>query len=71
MTTRDLDKLKKKLPKGYSIMLWKRLNKYSVSAINRVLRGDYQNNIIIDEAIRLAEEHQAELKGRSEKISLL
>jgi hypothetical protein len=71
MKTRELDKLKSKLPKKYRDILWKRLNKYSVSSINAVLRGDYDNIEIIDAAIQLAEEHQAELRGRSEKISSL
>lgn len=71
MTTKDLDKLKSKLPKKYRIILWRRLNKYSLSAISSVLRGDYNNNEIIDAAIQLAEEHQNELTQYSEKIKSL
>jgi hypothetical protein len=71
MKTRELDKLKSKLPKKYREILWQRLNKYSISSINAVLRGDYDNTEIIDAAIQLAAEHQTELKSRSEKISSL
>ena len=70
MKTRDLDKLKSKLPRGYRIRLWKSTG-CSLAAIDSVLRGDYNNTTIIDAAIQLAEEHQNELKSRSEKISLL
>jgi hypothetical protein len=69
MKTKELDKLKKKLPKKWRLLLWTRLNKYSISTINQVLRGDFNNTEIIDAAIQLAEEHQTELKSRSEKIS--
>lgn len=71
MKTRELDKLKSKLPKKYRDTLWQRLGKYSISSINAVLRGEYDNAEIIDAAIQLAEEHQAELKSRSEKINSL
>lgn len=71
MKTKELEKLKSKLPKKYRETLWQRLNKYSISSINAVLRGDYNNIEIIDAAIQLAEEHQNALKSRSEKINSL
>lgn len=71
MTTKDLDKLKSKLPKRYRIILWKRLNTYSLSAISAVLRGDYSNNEIISAAVQLAEEHQNELSECAKKIENL
>jgi hypothetical protein len=71
MKTKELDKLKDKLPKNYVDTLWKRLNRYSTSTIRAVLRGDFNNTEILDASIRLAEEHQNELKSRSEKISSL
>lgn len=71
MTTRDLDKLKSKLPAKYRIELWKRLNNISLSAIDKVLRGDYHNEIIINEAIKMAEEYQADQKALKEKIASL
>jgi hypothetical protein len=71
MTTRELDKLKDKLPHGYRITIWKRLNNVSLSAIDKVMRGDYNNTIIMNAAIELAEEHQAELKAQTEKIQSL
>jgi hypothetical protein len=70
MKTKELDKLKKKLPRGYRIELWKRTG-CSLAAIDSVLRGDYNNAVIIDAAILLAEEHQNDLKSRSEKINSL
>jgi hypothetical protein len=70
MKTRELDKLKSKLPRGWRIELWKRTGS-SLSAIDAVMRGDYNNTIIIDAAILLAEEHQNDLKARSEKIDSL
>lgn len=71
MTSRDLVKLKSKLPKKYRIILYSRLNKYSLSAISSVLRGDYNNNEILDAAIQLAKEYQNELEQYSKKIELL
>jgi hypothetical protein len=70
MTSRELDKLKSKLPRGYRMELWKRTT-CSIAAIDSVLRGDYNNTAIIDAAILLAEEYQNELKSRSEKINSL
>jgi hypothetical protein len=71
MTTRDLDKLKSKLPKKYRIELWKKLNNVSLSAIDKVLRGDYQNELILNAAIQMAEEYQANQKDLKEKINSL
>jgi hypothetical protein len=71
MTRSEYDKLKSKLPKKYRLILWKRLDKYSLSAISSVLRGDYINNEIIDAAIQLAEEYQNELQEHSKKIEQL
>lgn len=71
MNSRDLDKLKSKLPKRYRMILWKRLNRYSLSAISSVLRGDYNNNEILSAAVQLAEEHQNELMECAKKIEEL
>ncbi len=71
MKTRELEKLRKKLPRKWRTELWRRLNRYSLSAINQVMRGDYNNDEIIDAAIELAEEHQAALKSRKEKLESL
>jgi hypothetical protein len=71
MTTRDLDKLKSRLPKRYRIILWKKLNNVSISAIDKVLRGDYENDLILNAAILLAEEYQADQKELKEKINSL
>lgn len=71
MKTKELDKIKKKLPRGYRMILWKRLDKYSISTIDSVLRGDFNNEIILDTAIQLAEEYQNTIKERLEKINSL
>jgi hypothetical protein len=71
MTSRDLEKLKQKLPKGYRMMIWKKLCNVSLSAIDKVLRGDYNNEAILNTAIELAEEHQATIKNLKDKISSL
>lgn len=71
MTTRELDKLRSKLPRGWRMELWRRLGKHSVSAIHHVLRGEYHNDEILDAAIELAEEYQATLRARKEKLSSL
>ena len=71
MKTRELDKLKSKLPKRYRMTLWKRLSNVSLEDIDKVLRGDSNNDRILKAAIELAEEHQNDLKSRSEKISTL
>ena len=70
MTTRELDKLKSKMPRKYRMELWKRTN-CSIAAIDAVLRGDYKNDIIIEAAIILAEEHQNKIRMLSEKIDSL
>lgn len=71
MKTRELDKLKNKLPEDYEIILWRQLNNCTLKNISRVLNGDLKNDKILDAAIRLAEEHQNELKSRLEKINSL
>lgn len=71
MTTRELEKLRKKMPSGWNTLLWKRLNNHSFSAIYRVLNGDYNNDEIIDAALELAEEHQAHIKARKDKLDSL
>lgn len=72
MTIRELNKVVKKMPRGWREQLHKRLNgKHSVSAIHHVMRGAYNNDEIIDSAIELAEEYQASLKSRSERLKSL
>jgi hypothetical protein len=59
------------MPRGWAVELWKRLNRYSLASIRAVLRGDFNNDEIIDAAIALAEEYQNELTARKEKINSL
>lgn len=72
MKTRELDKLKNKLPKNkYRMMLWKRLSNVSLEDIDKVLRGDSNNDDILKAAIELAEEYQIKKKMTKEKINSL
>jgi hypothetical protein len=71
LKTRELDKLRSKLPPRYDKILIQRLSKHSISSIQKVLIGIYYNSEIIDAAIQLAEEYQNEEKIRREKISAL
>jgi hypothetical protein len=77
MKSKELDKLKSRLPNNWRITLWKRLNdrkdgnKFSLSAIYRVMRGDYENFEIINAALELAEEVQRERDIQKQRISEL
>lgn len=71
MTTSELEKLRSKLPKHYRMILWRRLNRYSLSDIKNALKGNLINNEILDAAIQLAEEYQNEINSRSVKIENL
>jgi hypothetical protein len=71
MTTRELEKLRSKLPRRYRLELWRRLSNVSISAIDKVLIGAYENETIINAAIQLAEEYQASQKELKEKIQSL
>jgi hypothetical protein len=71
MTTRELDKLKSKLPRGFRMILRKRIGNVSISAIDKVMRGDYNNDIIIEAAINLAQETQARSQRLKEEVKSL
>ena len=71
MTTRELEKLRDKLPPKFADELHRRLSNQTISNIRAVLRGSHNNDEIIDAAIALAEEHQNNIKARSEKIRQL
>ncbi len=72
MTLKELRKLKKRMPRGWRAEMLKRLNdRHSKSAIDAVMRGDYNNDEIIDTAIQLAEENKAKVIARKEKLSSL
>jgi len=57
VTKRDLAKLRRALPKGYRLLIANDLG-YSVSYINKVLRGDKTNDDIILHAISLAKKER-------------
>jgi hypothetical protein len=75
MKTRDLEKLKSKLPKRWTMILWQRLNIYSIKDIKNALNGDFKgdssDNIIIEAAVRLAQETEAKNRILKEKINSL
>lgn len=71
MNSKELAKLKKKLPRGWREEMKKRLPEHSKSAIHQVMHGSYNNDEIIDCAIQLAQEYQASIKARKEKLSSL
>jgi hypothetical protein len=70
MTSKELSKLKKALPRGYRDKL---AVKFMVSTvtIDRVLRGAHDRPDIIDGAITLAEEHKEYLASLATKIKSL
>ena len=71
LTSRQLEKLKSRLPRGYRMILWSTIGNVSMSTIDAVMRGDFFNQAIIDAAIELAEKTQQAMIERSEKISNL
>lgn len=63
MDPRQLEKLKRKLPKGFARVIASRCN-LSANAVRHVLNGRYNNDRVIHEAIKLArqeKERQAEI----------
>jgi hypothetical protein len=71
MTIKELKKLKRKLPRGWREELRNRLPNHSASAIHHVMHGSYNNDEIIDCAIKLAEEYKASLLAREERLKSL
>lgn len=71
LTSRQLEKLKSRLPRGYRMILWSTIGNVSMSTIDAVMRGDFFNQTVIDAAIELAEKTQQAMTERSEKISNL
>ena len=66
----SLKKLRKALPLNASKMIATRTNK-SKSLVDKVLCGYRKNQMIIDEAIHLAEEQRTYQQIRSDKIQEL
>ena len=71
LTSRQLERLKSRLPRGYRMILWSTIGNVSMSTIDAVMRGDFFNQAVIDAAIELAEKTQQAMAERSEKISNL
>lgn len=70
MTRQDLNKLKKLLPKKYSLTIAEKCN-VSESYVRKVLSGNADRLDVIDQAIELAKDHQDKMIKRSELISSL
>jgi len=67
MTKKDLNKLKKSLPKGYRDLIAEKLD-CSVSLVDQVLAGTRKNIEIVDAAVNLALSHKAQIEELSNKI---
>lgn len=70
MTKHDLTKLKKLLPKKYSLQLASKCN-VSESYVRKVLSGNAIRLDVIDQAIIMAQEYQDRIDARVKKISNL
>lgn len=72
LTKNQSKKLKKNLPNGWGITIKERLEakgeEFSESTILSVVYGNRYNSIILEEAIRLKEEHQAKIKELKNRI---
>lgn len=67
MTKKDLNKLKKSLPKGYRDTLAEKCD-CSLSLIDSVLSGTRKNLEILKEAVDLAISYKAETEALSNQI---
>jgi hypothetical protein len=70
MTKKDLDRLRKKLPRGYAKILSEKTGKHT-SAIYQALTGKINSPEIIEAAIELAKENQqknADLKRQIDSL---
>lgn len=67
MTKKDLNKLKKSLPKGYRDLISEKLD-CSISLVDQVLAGTRKNIEIVDAAVNLALSHKAQIEELSNKI---
>ena len=70
MTSRDLKKLRSKLPQGASAVISSKTG-LSVSMVNMVLSGKRNNTAILEYAIELARNYQMQLKETKDKIDAL
>ena len=70
MDERKLKSLKAKMPMGYRDTISK-LTEFSLPYIDRVMRGDRYNQMIIDAAIAIYAETKAARKNSSSKLSEL
>jgi hypothetical protein len=70
MTASDLKKLRQKLPPSAANKIASETG-YTISHVNMVLSGTRNNKSIIDNAILLALQHQADLRKKQETINSL
>jgi len=70
MTKKELNRLKKSLPKGYRDMLAEKLN-CTTSMVDMVLAGTRKNLDIISTAIEIAKAHKKKMSQLSQEINQL
>jgi hypothetical protein len=70
MTKKELQKLRRMMPKGYRQTL---ADEFKISAgyIDQILRGDKDRTDVIEYAIKIAKLHQEHLNGLTAQIKKL
>ena len=70
MTTKELQKLKKMMPKGYRQTL---ADEFEITAgyVDQIFRGDKERTDVIERAIEIAKLHQEYKTGLSAQIKKL
>jgi hypothetical protein len=67
MTKKELNKLKKSLPKGYRDLIAEKCN-CTTALVDMVLAGTRKNIEIVNAAVNLALSHKAQIEELSNKI---
>ena len=70
MTKKELNKLKKSLPKGYRDLIAEKCD-CSIGLVDMVLAGTRKNIQIVDAAVNLALSHKTQIEALSDKIKSL
>jgi hypothetical protein len=70
MTKKDLNKLKKSLPKGYRDLIAEKCN-CSIGLVDMVLAGTRKNIEVLTVAVNLAQSHKIELEALANQIKSL
>jgi len=67
ISDKTLRYIKKHLPSGW-VSLIQEATGYSKASVSRVLNGDYYNEVIIDEAIKLSRQNKKQQEQMNNKI---